>query len=107
MSKEPATDKKVRDDVRDLQKRLATLEALFTQAKGPVTELSKHKGPRVVGVDDKSFKRLTCKNCAAIVEYVQKDVKSKSYSIMGDPSGHDEITCPSCKAGITIPGSSY
>lgn len=67
----------------------------------------KWKGPRVAGKDPKAIKRITCRHCTSIVEYIEADIKTKSYTVMGDSSGHREVKCPSCKQGIELPGSSW
>lgn len=62
---------------------------------------------RVIGHDKKVCKRITCRHCSAVVEYLPKDVRTKSYFIQGDPSGHKEVTCPECKTAIEILGTSW
>jgi RNase P subunit RPR2 len=63
--------------------------------------------PKVVGFDKTKRKRITCKECTAIVEYVEKDVRGRSYMVMGESSGHSFIRCPHCKQEIEMPGSSW
>lgn len=58
--------------------------------------------PKKVGVDRKAIKRVTCKNCGSILEYFPKDVKIKSYSCMGELDTYSCITCPECKASVTV-----
>lgn len=64
---------------------------------------------KIVGYDDTKKKRVTCGNCAAILEYVEKDVKIAKYTCMGDPSGHHYVECPNCPDtwAARIPGSSW
>jgi RNase P subunit RPR2 len=63
--------------------------------------------PKVVGHDKTKKKRVTCRGCTAVVEYTESEVKQRSYSVMGDSSGHSFIKCPECKKEITIPGTSW
>lgn len=62
---------------------------------------------KIVGFNKKKKKRVTCEECAAIVEYVENEVKKATYTCMGDPSGHRYIDCPGCKKQIVIPGTSW
>ena len=53
---------------------------------------------KVVGRDDRAVKRITCRECAAIVEYTPSEVRNlwsgKDYS--GGSDGADGFNCPSC-----------
>jgi RNase P subunit RPR2 len=64
---------------------------------------------KVVGRDPKQVKRVTCRDCAAILEYTESEVKVARYSCMGDPSGHKYVDCPNCSDGgdARIPGTSW
>ena len=46
---------------------------------------------KVVGRDETEVKRITCKNCASILEYTNSEVKS-----MGNREGYYYISCPEC-----------
>lgn len=52
---------------------------------------------KVVGRDDTAVKRVTCRECAAIVEYTQREVKSvHGTDIGGGPDGMEWVDCPNC-----------
>jgi cytidine deaminase len=63
--------------------------------------------PKVIGFNKAKRKRVTCSECTAVVEYVPNEVESRSYTVMGDSSGHQCVKCPHCKAAIVIPGTSW
>lgn len=60
--------------------------------------------PKVVGRDDAAVKRITHPNCAAIIEYVPKDVvvlwSGTDYG--GGPDGAKGFPCPNCGADVII-----
>ncbi len=59
--------------------------------------------PTVVGFDEKVKKRVTCKNCSAIIEYVPNDVKhynGTDYS--GGSDGMEWVDCPNCGGKAVI-----
>lgn len=53
---------------------------------------------KVVGIDEKHVKRITCRKCASIIEYTESEVRNlwsgKDYS--GGADGADGFTCPKC-----------
>ncbi len=52
---------------------------------------------KVVGKDEKALKRITCKHCAAILEYEQREVKeSHGTDYGGGPDGMEWVDCPNC-----------
>jgi DNA-directed RNA polymerase subunit RPC12/RpoP len=52
---------------------------------------------KVIGFDDNLKKRVSCKNCSAIILYVKNDVKSYSGTDYGGgPDGHEWVDCPNC-----------
>lgn len=57
----------------------------------------------VVGKDNSLIKRVTCKNCASILEYLPVDLKERTGS---DYSGGrytiKYITCPECSKELII-----
>lgn len=56
-----------------------------------------------VGFDDSLVKRISCKNCAAILSYLPKDVKSHLMYFRGECEGTFYfIDCPSCKSRVEI-----
>lgn len=59
---------------------------------------------KIIGIDDKTKKRVTCKSCASIIEYVPKDIvnlwSGKDYS--GGADGADGFKCPNCKENVII-----
>jgi RNase P subunit RPR2 len=56
----------------------------------------------VVGVDQSAVKRITCKNCASILEYKPSEVRNlwSGTDYGGGPDGADGFTCPSCGADV-------
>lgn len=62
---------------------------------------------KVVGKDKHKVKRVTCSECTSIIEYEAREVKTRSYTVMGDLSGDSYIKCPTCKAVVVIPGSAW
>lgn len=66
---------------------------------------------KVVGFSKEVKKKLrvTCRDCGAIIEYIRSEVKVARYTCMGDPSGHEYVTCPNCPNGgdARIPGTSW
>jgi hypothetical protein len=57
---------------------------------------------KVIGRDERAVKRITCRNCAAIVEYTPSEVRNlwrgKDYS--GCSYGADGFNCPNCNQEI-------
>ena len=52
---------------------------------------------KVLGKDESLFKRVSCRECASILEYTEHEVKSYSgtdYS--GGPDGMEWVDCPNC-----------
>lgn len=63
---------------------------------------------KVVGIDQSAVKRVTCKGCASIIEYVENEVEHyRGTDYSGGPDGHDYIHCPNCKKTVIIPGSAF
>lgn len=48
----------------------------------------------VVGYDEKAKKRVTCTNCAAILEYTSSDTYIFHYTACGSPESDLVINCP-------------
>lgn len=57
---------------------------------------------KVVGRDESAVKRITCRSCAAIVEYTTQEVQNfwSGTDYGGGPDGADGIICPGCGAQI-------
>ena len=59
--------------------------------------------PKVIGYDNSVAKKITCKHCSAINEYVQMEVKSyHGTDISGGPDGSEWINCGNCNARVII-----
>ena len=58
----------------------------------------------VVGIDDSAKKRITCRECASIVEYTLGEVMPlrRGRDISGCADGADGFKCPKCNADIII-----
>ena len=58
----------------------------------------------IVGTDDAAKKRITHRECAAIIEYTESEVRSlwrgKDYS--GGDDGADGFTCPKCGKNVIV-----
>lgn len=39
-------------------------------------------------------KRVKCQECKATIEYLPEEVKTRSYTCMGEPSGDTYVKCP-------------
>lgn len=56
-----------------------------------------------VGQDKTVKKRVTCKNCSAILEYLPKDVSSRELHSFGEWDGtFYYIICPDCKQEVKV-----
>lgn len=60
--------------------------------------------PTVVGTDDSAKKRITCRSCASIVEYVPKDVETlwQGTDYSGGPDGAKGFKCPHCGRNVIV-----
>jgi len=59
-----------------------------------------------VGHSDESKRRVTCKNCGAVLEFLPKDVQHMSLCSMGEMAGgYDYIKCPDCQREVETKGS--
>jgi hypothetical protein len=58
----------------------------------------------VVGVDETAKKRVTCRECASVVEYTPGEVHNlwSGTDIGGGPDGADGFKCPKCNTNIII-----
>lgn len=51
----------------------------------------------VVGKDDLLYKRITCRKCASILQYLPIDLKSRTSKDYGGGTDYVEfIVCPTC-----------
>lgn len=59
---------------------------------------------KVVGLDQLVIKRITCKECASIIEYSKGEVRNlwnvKDYS--GGSDGADGFSCPNCGKDVIV-----
>ena len=53
---------------------------------------------KVVGRDQDVVKKITCRNCAAVLEYTPSDVRNlwSGTDYGGGPDGADGFNCPNC-----------
>lgn len=52
---------------------------------------------KVVGKDESTVKRITCRSCASILEYTLSEVKScHGTDYGGGPDGAERVDCPNC-----------
>lgn len=53
--------------------------------------------------DASVVKRKVCRECGATLEYVPRDVKTRSWTDYGGgASGEEYITCPNCHKTVTL-----
>lgn len=58
---------------------------------------------KVVGEDEKQFKRVTCSNCAAILQYANYEVKSRKAVDVSDCVDIIKwIECPRCSMAVQV-----
>jgi endogenous inhibitor of DNA gyrase (YacG/DUF329 family) len=58
---------------------------------------------KVIGRDEQAVKQVTCRACAARVEYTESEVKRyEGTDMSGGPDGRDWIVCPNCGKDITL-----
>ena len=56
----------------------------------------------VVGMDERVKKRVTCRECAAIVEYVPGELKTWATSCCGERGTATGLDCPGCHQPIVV-----
>ncbi len=56
----------------------------------------------VVGKDNSAVKRITCRNCASIVEYTPSEVRElwRGTDYSGSSDGANGFNCPNCTSSI-------
>jgi DNA-directed RNA polymerase subunit RPC12/RpoP len=55
------------------------------------------------GPDQSVVKRVVCRNCGATLEYVPRDIQSRSYTDYGGDSNIDYyINCPPCGEKVYV-----
>lgn len=60
---------------------------------------------KIIGQDASITKRVTCRNCGAILEYTPNDVKEKTTrDISGSADTEFYIECPQCSKHVCIRG---
>lgn len=58
---------------------------------------------KVIGESPKALKQATCKNCAAILEYTQHEVKEyHGHDYSGGSDGMEWIDCPRCNEKVVL-----
>lgn len=59
--------------------------------------------PVIVGKSDEFVKRVTCRNCSSVLEYVQSEVqKDYSTDYLGGKDYYNFITCPCCTKHVVV-----
>ena len=59
--------------------------------------------PKVIGFDDSVKKKVTCRHCSAIIEYVPNEVKEvHGTDYGGGPDGMEWVDCPNCTKRAVI-----
>jgi RNase P subunit RPR2 len=58
---------------------------------------------QIVGKDQSVYKRITCRNCATILEYTPNEVQKR---VTKDYGGGTDVTeyiqCPNCAKDVTV-----
>lgn len=58
---------------------------------------------KVVGRDESAVKRITCRDCASVLEYTKKEVRSyHGTDYGGGPDGQEWVDCPNCGGRAVI-----
>lgn len=58
---------------------------------------------KVVGRDESAVKRVTCGNCASIIEYTGADTRiGEGSDYSGDTWYYDYIECPNCTYKVDV-----
>ena len=58
---------------------------------------------QVVGKDQTLIKRITCRHCTSILEYIPSEVRSRTVRDYGGGSDElREITCPGCGTDVQV-----
>jgi DNA-directed RNA polymerase subunit RPC12/RpoP len=56
-----------------------------------------------VGDDDRAKRRVTCRDCGSILEYLPRDVEHKTHhDYSGGSDTYSFIKCPECKATVYV-----
>lgn len=59
--------------------------------------------PKIVGKDQSIYKRITCKHCASIIEYLPVEVKVlRTTDYAGGVDVREYIACPKCCREVVI-----
>ena len=59
--------------------------------------------PKVIGKDPKHVKTISCKNCAAIIEFTMSETKRTGFSDWtGDTDYYQTIDCPNCNENMIV-----
>jgi RNase P subunit RPR2 len=53
---------------------------------------------KVVGIDSRFVKRVTCRKCSSVLEYTENEVRNlhRGMDYGGGPDGADGFNCPNC-----------
>lgn len=59
---------------------------------------------KIVGRDESAVKRITCRNCAARLEYTESEVRNlwSGTDYGGGSDGADGFNCPQCGAQVHV-----
>lgn len=59
---------------------------------------------KIIGRDEAKVHKVSCPNCASILEYTQSEVYSakKNFDYLGDYDRVDCITCPNCNYEVQV-----
>ncbi len=60
---------------------------------------------KVIGYDETVKKRCTCRNCAAVIEYVANDIigtKKVNWDYLGDYDVVKYLKCPACSSDVQV-----
>lgn len=58
---------------------------------------------QVVGKDEGQVLKVTCRNCASILQFTRSEAKERVYRYYtGGASREMEITCPACGVNVNV-----
>lgn len=55
-----------------------------------------------VGDDPRVVKRVTCRQCSSILEYLPADVQTRTVSSFGDSCTVSYVPCPECSNKVEV-----
>ncbi len=57
---------------------------------------------KVIGKDEKAVRRVTCRQCASILEFTNSEVEHETLVCMGESEASYFVTCPTCGVHVAM-----